>query len=203
MHDTLIPMEQRGAGKRPAKKGAADMNSAELGKRIKEARLARKMTQADVVGDFITRNMLSQIESGTANPSVKTLTYLAKVLQLPVNYLLPDELETYDDSENAASADFAELLRMKNAFKRGDYAEAATTAENHTAPESVISDEANAILSRAYLEAAKAEEHPREALALAKKAAEAADRGVYKSREIKTAALVLIDELAERLVNGS
>ena len=101
------------------------MNSVELGKRIKEARLARKMTQSDVVGDFITRNMLSQIESGTANPSVKTLTYLAKVLQLPVNYLLPDELETYDDSENAVNADFAALNNMKNAYKREDYMAAA------------------------------------------------------------------------------
>ena len=95
------------------KEGRGRMNSVELGKRIKEARLARKMTQADVVGDFITRNMLSQIESGVANPSVKTLTYLAKVLQLPVNYLLPDELETFDDSENAVIKDFEALNKMK------------------------------------------------------------------------------------------
>ena len=49
------------------------MSSNELGRRIKEARLAKKLTQAEVVGDFITRNMLSQIESGSALPSVKTL----------------------------------------------------------------------------------------------------------------------------------
>ena len=107
------------------------MNSVELGKRIKEARLARKMTQSDVVGDFITRNMLSQIESGTANPSVKTLTYLAKVLQLPVNYLLPDELETYDTSEETVNADFEALIKMKNAYKREDYITAAKLAEEH------------------------------------------------------------------------
>ena len=47
-----------------------------LGKRIKEARLAKKMTQSEVVGDFITRNMLSQIESGAATPSLKSLEYL-------------------------------------------------------------------------------------------------------------------------------
>lgn len=175
------------------------MNSVELGRRIKEARLARKMTQADVVGDFITRNMLSQIESGTANPSVKTLTYLAKVLQLPVNYLLPDELETADEGENATNADFTALLRMKNAYKRGDFREAFDTAENYTAPENVIADEANAILARSYLAAAKSEEQPREALALARKAQQAADKGIYKSREVKTEALVLIDELAEKL----
>ena len=53
-----------------------------LGKRIKEARLAKKMTQSEVVGNFITRNMLSQIESGSATPSVKTLEYLCKVLEI-------------------------------------------------------------------------------------------------------------------------
>ena len=42
------------------------MNSEELGKRIKEARLAKKMTQSELVGTFITRNMLSRIESGNA-----------------------------------------------------------------------------------------------------------------------------------------
>ena len=61
-----------------------------LGKRIKEARLAKKMTQSEVVGDFITRNMLSQIESGSATPSVKTLEYLCKVLEIEPNTLLPD-----------------------------------------------------------------------------------------------------------------
>lgn len=68
-----------------------------LGKRIKEARLAKKMTQSEVVGDFITRNMLSQIESGSATPSVKTLEYLCKVLEIEPNTLLPDE----NDSKNA------------------------------------------------------------------------------------------------------
>jgi len=42
------------------------MDRAALGSRIKEARLAKKLTQTEVVGSFITRNMLSQIESGTA-----------------------------------------------------------------------------------------------------------------------------------------
>lgn len=175
------------------------MNSAELGKRIKEARLARKMTQADVVGDFITRNMLSQIESGTANPSVKTLTYLAKVLQLPVNYLLPDELETYDTSEETVNADFEALIKMKSAYKREEYLSAALLAEEFCKKESVIFDEANAILARSYLEAAKKSDNPREALGYIKKAEESADKGIFKSREVRTAILVLKDELAEKL----
>ena len=175
------------------------MDSAELGKRIKEARLARKMTQADVVGDFITRNMLSQIESGTANPSVKTLTYLAKVLQLPVNYLLPDELETFDDSDNVVIKDLDGLTRMKNAYKRGDYKDAVESALPFTENASVIYDEACAVLAMSYLELAKTAEDAREAIGYAKNAEKYAGLGIFSKREIRASALLLCDELAEKL----
>ena len=61
-----------------------------LGQKIKEARIERKMTQADVVGDYITRNMLSKIENGSATPSVKTLEYIAAALNLPAGYFISD-----------------------------------------------------------------------------------------------------------------
>lgn len=61
-----------------------------LGQKIKSARLARGMTQKELVGDAITRNMLSKIENDAATPSVRTLDYLAHALDLPVSYLLGD-----------------------------------------------------------------------------------------------------------------
>ena len=67
------------------------MDNITLGRRIKEARLAKKMTQSEVVGNFITRNMLSQIESGSASPSIKTLEYLSQVLEIPVDQLILSE----------------------------------------------------------------------------------------------------------------
>ena len=66
------------------------MDGFQLGKKLKEARLTKKMTQADVVGNFITRNMLSQIESGTATPSLRTLEYLANTLEIPIHYLIAE-----------------------------------------------------------------------------------------------------------------
>ncbi|MBP3857879.1 MAG: helix-turn-helix transcriptional regulator [Ruminiclostridium sp.] len=175
------------------------MDSAELGKRIKEARLARKMTQADVVGDFITRNMLSQIESGTANPSVKTLTYLAKVLQLPVNYLLPDELETIDDSENASNKDVDALIRMKNAYKLGNYELAVEVAQQFTDSGNLVYDEACSVLAMSYLALAKKAAEPREGMELAKKAESFADKGIFAKREVRASAVLLYDELSEKL----
>ena len=59
-----------------------------LGQKIKTVRLERGMTQKELVGDAITRNMLSKIENDAATPSVRTLEYLAKVLDLPAGYFL-------------------------------------------------------------------------------------------------------------------
>ena len=61
-----------------------------LGGRIRKLRLERKMTQREVVGDFITRNMLSQIESGQVNPSINTLRGIAQVLKTPLYTLNND-----------------------------------------------------------------------------------------------------------------
>ncbi len=52
------------------------MNSSDLGKIIKNARLSKKMTQNDVVGTFITRNMLTKLKSlALPAPSIKTLVF--------------------------------------------------------------------------------------------------------------------------------
>ena len=68
-----------------------EMDAQKLGRKIREARLAKRLTQSEVVGDFITRNMLSQIESGAATPSMKTLEYLSNVLSVPMSQLVPGD----------------------------------------------------------------------------------------------------------------
>lgn len=61
-----------------------------LGNKIRTLRKERSLTQAALCGEQITRNMLSQIENDLAVPSVSTLTYLAKRLNVPIGYLLDD-----------------------------------------------------------------------------------------------------------------
>ena len=75
-----------------------------LGEKIKNARIERNMTQKDVVGNYITRNMLSKIENGSATPSVKTLEYLAGALGLPVGYFMTESVgdELYPGAMAAA-----------------------------------------------------------------------------------------------------
>ena len=62
-----------------------------LGEKIKKHRLIKGITQEELASDKITRNMLSSIENGRANPSLSTLTYLAEALSLPLSYLLSDD----------------------------------------------------------------------------------------------------------------
>lgn len=60
----------------------------DIGKKVKKARISKAMTQSELAGDKITRNMLSQIENGSAMPSVATITYIAEKLGIPTGYFL-------------------------------------------------------------------------------------------------------------------
>ena len=58
----------------------------ELGKRLRQARLEQGISQRQLCGEMITRKMQSQIENGSARPSMDTLRYLAQRLGRPVSY---------------------------------------------------------------------------------------------------------------------
>lgn len=62
-----------------------------LGEKIRQARLEAGLSQRQLCGDVITRNMLSQIENGSANPSMATLRYLAGRLGKSISYFLQEE----------------------------------------------------------------------------------------------------------------
>ena len=63
----------------------------ELGEKLRKARLEAGLSQRQLCGERITRNMLSQIENGTAKPSMQTLQYLARQLGKSVGYFLEEE----------------------------------------------------------------------------------------------------------------
>ena len=62
-----------------------------LGEKIKQARLEAGLSQRQLCGEEVTRNMLSQIENGTAKPSMATLSYFAARLGKPVSYFLEED----------------------------------------------------------------------------------------------------------------
>ena len=72
-----------------------------LGEKIKNARKAKRITQERLAKGKITRNMISRIESGQANPSLETIKHIASELSIPVSYFLSedDDLLFYEKSE--------------------------------------------------------------------------------------------------------
>lgn len=67
----------------------------EIGKKIYELRTSKMMTQAELAGDCITRNMLCLIEKGAAMPSLQSASYIANKLGVSVGYLLSEEKEEH------------------------------------------------------------------------------------------------------------
>ena len=63
----------------------------ELGEKIRIARLDAGLSQRQLCGGEITRNMLSLIENGSARPSMKTLEYLAGQLGKPVSWFVDEQ----------------------------------------------------------------------------------------------------------------
>lgn len=62
-----------------------------LGQRIAQARQEAGLSQRQLAGDAITRNMLSCLEHDTAAPSLATLRYLSERLGKPLSWLLGED----------------------------------------------------------------------------------------------------------------
>lgn len=95
----------------------------ELGERLKKARLEAGMSQRQLCGEEITRNMLSQIEHGTAKPSVSTLRYLAARLGKPTGYFLEEQAVTSPNQqimEQARNTDGEEVLELLRQYRAPD-----------------------------------------------------------------------------------
>ena len=62
-----------------------------IGEKIKKLRTDKLMSQNELAGSEITRNMLSQIEHGSAMPSLSTIKYIASRLNVSPGFLLADD----------------------------------------------------------------------------------------------------------------
>ena len=95
----------------------------ELSQKLRQARLDAGLSQKQLCGDRITRNMLSQIENGSARPSMDTLKYLAERLGKSVSYFLEDTAVTSPNQalmEKARVADPSETLSLLGQYQGPD-----------------------------------------------------------------------------------
>ena len=95
----------------------------ELSQKLKQARLDAGLSQKALCGDRITRNMLSQIENGSARPSMDTLRYLAAQLGKPLSYFLEDDAVTSPNQElmeKIRAAEPSDALQLLGQYREPD-----------------------------------------------------------------------------------
>ena len=157
----------------------------EFGARIRQARLDAGLSQRKLCGDVITRNMLSQIENGSARPSMDTLRYLAEQLGRPISYFL---------EEQAVSSPNQALMEQA---RRAELTQVPALLENYRDPDPVFDRERWLLEAMRYLAMAQKaleENRPNYACTLLEKAAWAGDRTPYYTQETERTRLLLLYE---------
>lgn len=154
-----------------------------LGEKIRIARQNAGMTQAQLAGDFITRNMLSQIENGLAMPSLQTALYIADKLGIDAGILFSES------DDNSIYFLTRRLPMLKQSFADKNYDKCIEICS-----ESDLCDEAVLILAECYIK--KAYEHYKcGRLKAALKSSESANKTIakciYSTDSIKFKAEVL------------
>ena len=104
-----------------------------LGEKIRQARQEAGLSQRQLCGEEITRNMLSQIENGSASPSMGTLSYFARQLGKPVSWFLEETAET---SPNARV-----MEKARQAYGQGAFQQTLELLQTYREPDTLLDGE--------------------------------------------------------------
>lgn len=104
-----------------------------LGEKLRQARQEANLSQRALCGGEITRNMLSRIENGAAQPSMKTLRYLADRLGKPMSFFLDEQAVVSVNQEVMESA--------RRFYDTGQYAQALEILGGYCGPDPVCDRE--------------------------------------------------------------
>ena len=169
----------------------------ELGEKLRQARMEAGLSQRQLCGEAITRNMLSQIEHGTAKPSMGTLQYLASRLGKPVSFFLEEDAV---HSPNKAVMESARRL-----YDAGEFAGAVLVLETYRAPDEIYDRERQLLEILTLLALAEQmigegrEPYARELL---EKAAALGAEAAYYSDELERRRLLLLGRIRGQKVCG-
>ncbi len=110
----------------------------ELGQKIRAARLEAGLSQRALCEGVVTRNMLSQIENGSARPSMDTLQILAARLHKTVGYFL----------EEGASCN----EKLMHSLRQAKPEQVEGILKDYIAPDPIFDRERYFLESNAYLD---------------------------------------------------
>lgn len=146
----------------------------ELGQRLHQARLEAGLSQRQLCEGIVTRNMLSQIENGSARPSMGTLQQLATRLGKSVGYFI--------EAEAVTSPNQTVMEQSRRAYSTGQYRQVLSCLESYRSPDPVFDWERDLLdalsrisLAREVLLAGKTEY----ALSLLEQAAQSGEKTPY------------------------
>lgn len=164
----------------------------ELGEKLRLARLEAGLSQRQLCGEEITRNMLSLIENGAASPSMKTLQYLASRLGKSVSYFLEETA--------VVSANQQTMENARRTFDAGDFEAAASWLDDYQAPDAVYDREMTLLWILTHI--ALAEQAIREGRQMyALELLNRADRkSAYCSQELNRRRLLVLGQLRHQQV---
>lgn len=118
-----------------------------MGQRILAARQAAGLSQRELAGEEITRNMLSALEHDCANPSVATLKYLSQKLDRPVSYFLGEDVPQIPE--------YPQLEEARRAYDAGEYRRCLELLEEIPQPGAVLDREVSLLRTLAAMELAE------------------------------------------------
>lgn len=162
----------------------------ELGQKLKQARLELGLTQRQLCGEVITRNMLSLIENGAASPSMETLRYLAGRLGKPLSYFLEEEAVTSPNQKAMEQA--------REAFEQAQYAAVLGHLEKYRRPDPVFDWEEALLRALSLLQLAEealGQGKTRYALELLTRAGAAGEQTPYYTPELERRRLLALAQL--------
>ena len=158
-----------------------------LGQKIRQTRQDRGLSQAQAAQGCVTRNMLSQIENDQAQPSMRTLEHLARVLDVSVGWLLSDE-------QTDAALD--RLRKAKACFKDGDHDAVLRLFAGDNAPADDETLLLCAVCAAQLAESAFLREDFAEAETLARQSLDWNRKSLYESLDIELRALAVLARCA-------
>ena len=162
----------------------------DLAEKLKAARLEAGLSQRQLCGDVITRNMLSQIENGSAKPSMATLQYLAQRLGRSVSY--------FWEEQAVVSPNLEIITQARSAWEQRDYDKVLAVLETFCLPDETFGEEKALLTFLAQLELAR-QALPQEKLPYAKKLLEQAGqiRGIYITDALERSRQLLLGMAGE------
>ncbi len=158
----------------------------ELGQKLRLARQEAGLSQRQLCGEVITRNMLSQIENGSAKPSMETLRYLAGRLGKSVSFFLEEDA--------VLSPNCRVMNKAREAFEKKDIAALRAALDDYRSPDRTFDEERKLLtIQCCILEAEEALLGGREIYGeeLLHRAEEAAQSALYFTEELSGRILLL------------